>query len=52
MLATAVSLAIITVTVALTPLPGSRGEKGVWEAGRRSEGQTRHKSGGLFSVLR
>lgn len=55
LLATAASLAIITVTVAFTPLPAFRGGKGVFEAGRqgtRSEGKTRPKSGGLFSVLR
>ena len=50
LLATALSLAIIAVTVALTPLPG--GEKGGWETGQESEGKTHPNTGGLFSVLR
>lgn len=52
LLATALSLAIITITVALTPLPALGGGKGAWEAGRRSESHKRPKSGGVFSVLR
>lgn len=52
LLATALSLAIITVTVALTPLPALGGENEVWGAGRRTKDERRPKSGGLFSVLR
>lgn len=53
LLATALSLGIIVVTVALTPLPALGGSKGGW-GGRKSDvGKTRNKtSGGLFSVLR
>eukprot|EP00752_Nemacystus_decipiens_P016503 g14752.t1 len=52
LLATALSLAIIAITVALTPLPAVGGDKGGWEVGQRSEGKRRLKNGGLFSVLR
>eukprot|EP00903_Cladosiphon_okamuranus_P007866 g7604.t1 len=55
LLATTASLAIIMVTVALTPLPALGGGKGMLEAGRRgtrNESKMHPKRGGMLSVLR